>query len=76
MANVFPESKNPNSREDLTTRRIRVFAKRHGEQALFLAYHAAFPLTITSDLLYCLRENFVRDCSWYAVADVLLSGLC
>ncbi|AFY52641.1 hypothetical protein Riv7116_0026 [Rivularia sp. PCC 7116] len=76
MANVFPDSKKPSNREDLTTRRIRVFAKRHGEQALFLAYHAAFPLTITSDLLYCLRENFVRDCPWYAVADVLLSGLC
>ncbi|MEB3217693.1 MAG: formylglycine-generating enzyme family protein [Nostocales cyanobacterium 94392] len=76
MANVFPDSKKPSNREDLTTRRIRVFAKRHGEQALFLAYHAAFPLTITSDLLYCLRENFVPDCPWYAVADVLLSGLC
>ena len=76
MANVFPDSKKPNNREDLTTRRIRVFAKRHGEQALFLAYHAAFPLTITSDLLYCLRENFVPHCPWYAVADVLLSGLC
>ncbi|NJM22378.1 MAG: formylglycine-generating enzyme family protein [Richelia sp. SM1_7_0] len=76
MANVFPDSKKPSNREDLTTRRIRVFAKRHGEQALFLAYHAAFPLTITSDLLYCLRENFVPDCPWYTVADVLLSGLC
>ncbi|QFS51273.1 formylglycine-generating enzyme family protein [Nostoc sphaeroides CCNUC1] len=41
-----------------------------------MAYHAAFPLTITSDLLYCLRENFVPDVPWYAVADVLLSGLC
>lgn len=76
MANVFPDSKKLSNREDLITRRIRVFAKRHGEQALFLAYHAAFPLTITSDLLYCLRENFVPDCPWYAVADVLLSGLC
>ncbi|MEM9927154.1 MAG: SUMF1/EgtB/PvdO family nonheme iron enzyme [Cyanobacteria bacterium P01_D01_bin.50] len=74
MANVSPSRKS--NREDLTTRRIRVFAQRYGEKALFLAYHAAFPLTITSDLLYCLRENFVPDCSWYTVADVLLSGLC
>ena len=74
MANVSPSRKS--NREDLTTRRIRVFAQRYGEKALFLAYHAAFPLTITSDLLYCLRENFVPDCPWYTVADVLLSGLC
>jgi formylglycine-generating enzyme required for sulfatase activity len=71
-----PNSKENSTREDLTTRRIRVFAQRYGENALFLAYHAAFPLTLTSDLLYCLRENFVPDCPWYTVADVLLSGLC
>ncbi|MEO0949584.1 MAG: formylglycine-generating enzyme family protein, partial [Cyanobacteria bacterium J06641_5] len=42
-----------------------------------LATHAAFPLTLTTDLVYCLRENFVPDaCPWYGVADVLLSGLC
>ncbi len=63
-------------REDLTTRRIRVFEQRYGKKALELAYHAAFPLTITSHLLYCLRESFVTDCPWYAVGDVLLSGLC
>ncbi|RUT06440.1 hypothetical protein DSM106972_026970 [Dulcicalothrix desertica PCC 7102] len=68
-------------REDLTTRRLRVIVQRYGEekhkeQVLLLAYHAAFPLTLTSDLLYCLRETFVKDCPWYAVADILLSGLC
>jgi formylglycine-generating enzyme required for sulfatase activity len=81
MADLSPPLTQPNNqanstREDLTTRRIRVFAQRYGEKALFLAYHAAFPLTLTSDLLYCLRENFVTDCPWYAVADVLQSGLC
>ncbi len=75
MASPSPSARNP-KREDLTTRRIRVFARSYGEKALFLAYHAAFPLTLTSDLLYCLRENFMPDCPWYAVADVLLSGLC
>ena len=68
-----PEKK---KREDLTTRRLQVVEQRYGEKTLELAAHAAFPLTITSDLLYCLRENFVRDSPWYAVADVLLSGLC
>ncbi|NJR74308.1 MAG: formylglycine-generating enzyme family protein, partial [Scytonema sp. CRU_2_7] len=80
MANVFPPVTQPNNKEnlkdDLTTRRIRVFEGRYGTNALLLAYHAAFPLTLTSDLLYCLRENFVPDVPWYAVADVLLSGLC
>ncbi len=81
MADLSPPLTQPNNpanstREDLTIRRIRVFAQRYGEKALFLAYHAAFPLTLTSDLLYCLRENFVPDCPWYTVADVLLSGLC
>ncbi|QIR40309.1 formylglycine-generating enzyme family protein [Tolypothrix sp. PCC 7910] len=76
MANLSSSLIPPENREDLTTRRIRVFARRYGMDALFLAYHAAFPLTLTSDLLYCLRENFVPDCPWYAVADVLLSGLC
>ncbi|MDJ0532256.1 MAG: formylglycine-generating enzyme family protein [Xenococcaceae cyanobacterium MO_207.B15] len=63
-------------REDLTTRRLRVVEQRYGKKTLELAAHAAFPLTITSDLLYCLRENFVPDSPWYAVGDVLLSGLC
>ena len=63
-------------REDLTTRRLRVVEQRYGEKTLELASHAAFPLTLTSDLLYCLRENFVRDSPWYGVGDVLLSGLC
>ena len=62
--------------DDLTTRRTRVVEERHGKETLKLAIHAAFPLTITSDLLYCLRENFLPDCPWYAVANVLASGLC
>ncbi len=67
---------NVHNREDLTTRRIRVFQGRYGKEALDLACHAAFPLTLTSDLLYCLRENFVPEYRWYRVPDVLLSGLC
>ncbi|ACC85069.1 formylglycine-generating enzyme family protein [Nostoc punctiforme] len=76
MANVHSLINQPNKRDDLTARRIRFFEGRYGTNALLLACHAAFPLTLTSDLLYCLRENFVLDAPWYAVADVLLSGLC
>ncbi|WP_233455473.1 MULTISPECIES: formylglycine-generating enzyme family protein [Nostocales] len=76
MADVSPNLMLPEQRDDLATRRLRVFERRYGTNALYLAYHAAFPLTLTSDLLYCLRENFVPDVPWYAIADVLLSGLC
>ncbi|MBW4511474.1 MAG: formylglycine-generating enzyme family protein [Scytonematopsis contorta HA4267-MV1] len=74
MVNLSPSVTQPSNREDLITRRIRVVEQRYGTETLLLAYHAAFPLTITSELLYCLREKFV-PCPWYAVADVLLSGL-
>ncbi|MEM9213403.1 MAG: hypothetical protein AAGD25_03565 [Cyanobacteria bacterium P01_F01_bin.150] len=48
----------------------------YSEQVLDLASHAAFPLTLTTDLMDCLRENFFSDCPWIASSDILLSGLC
>jgi len=63
-------------RKDPTERRVSVFEQRYGRQATNLAAHAAFPLTLTTDVVYCLRESFLPDCPWYAAADVLLSGLC
>ena len=62
--------------KDPTERRVRAFEQRYGRQATHLAAHAAFPLTLTTDVVYCLRETFLPDCPWYAAADVLLSGLC
>jgi formylglycine-generating enzyme required for sulfatase activity len=56
--------------------RVQVFEEQYGPLALKLACYAAFPLAITADLLYCLRENFVPECPWYMVGDILLSGLC
>jgi len=55
--------------------RLKAFAKRFGEAHLDLACHAAFPLALTPELLYCLRENFLPRTPWIAVADILLS-LC
>lgn len=55
---------------------MAVFERRYGTDALDFACHAAFPLTITTDLSYCLRETFFPDAPWYWAADVLLSGLC
>ena len=60
--------------------RINSFKKQYGQAHLDLAYHAAFPLTITPDLLYRLWQKFLvkskESPPWYAVADFLLSDLC
>jgi len=62
--------------KDLAEQRVSAFEQRYGRQATNLAAHAAFPLTLTTDMVYCIRETFLPDCPWYATADVLLSGLC
>jgi hypothetical protein len=70
-------------RHQVARRRITSFSKQFGQAHLYLAYHAAFPLALTSDLLYRLWANFPRDIHgkplnipWIAVADLLLSNLC
>ncbi len=70
-------------RTEVAQRRIEAFRKRFGEAHLYLAYHAAFPLALTPDLLYGLWANSQRDIHgevlnipWIAVADLLLSSLC
>ncbi|MBE7385175.1 MAG: formylglycine-generating enzyme family protein [Leptolyngbya sp. SIO1E4] len=62
--------------KDPTEQRVQAFKQRYGQQATHLAAHAAFPLTLTTDVVYCLRETFLPECPWYASADILLSGLC
>lgn len=68
---------------EVATRRIEAFGQRFGEAHLYLAYHAAFGLALTPDLLYRLWANFQLDINgevlnipWMAVADLLLSSLC
>jgi len=72
-------------RHEAAIRRIESFGKRFGPSRshLYLAYHAAFPLALTPDLLYRIWANFQRDVDrkllnipWIAVADLLLSNLC
>ena len=70
-------------RPAIARRHIKSFGNRFGEVHLFLAYHAAFPLALTPDLLYHLWASFQRDVfgeplriPWIAVADLLLSNLC
>ncbi|MCC5618378.1 SUMF1/EgtB/PvdO family nonheme iron enzyme [Nostoc sp. CHAB 5836] len=55
-----------------THERLAAFANSFGEAHLDLACRAAFPLALTPELLYCLRENFVPDAPFIAVADILL----
>ncbi|MGK7873889.1 MAG: formylglycine-generating enzyme family protein [Xenococcaceae cyanobacterium] len=61
---------------DKAKQRILKWAKVWGQDHLDLASHAAFPLAVTPELLYCLRENFLPDCPLIGVADLLLSPLC
>jgi len=71
------------SQSNPTTRRIAAFRKQFGEGHFYLACHAALPMALSPDLLYCLWANFQRDINgrlldipWIAVGDLLLSGLC
>ena len=63
---------------------IQTFAERYGEACLRLACHAAFPISLTPDLLYRIWGN-IRDefqgelepIPWESVTDLLVaSGLC
>ena len=65
-------------RQQLADHRFEAFAERFKPKpkTMDLLCHAAFPLALTPHLLYCLRENFVPDCDFIAVADILLSSLC
>lgn len=59
--------------------RIDAFEKRFTQGHLDLAYHAAFALALTPDLLYRLRDYSFEPklkIPWIAVADLLLSNLC
>jgi formylglycine-generating enzyme required for sulfatase activity len=62
-------------------RQIMTFEQRYGTETLQLSRCAAFPMALTSDLMYCLRENIqqfgmLANVPWYAISDVLLSTFC
>ena len=61
---------------------LSTFRKRFKQHHFLLACHAAFPLAVTPDLLYCIWANFQCDIHgrplnipWITVSDLLLSGL-
>ncbi|MCY7406508.1 MAG: SUMF1/EgtB/PvdO family nonheme iron enzyme, partial [Alkalinema sp. CAN_BIN05] len=63
------------SKQDIAQQRIELFQEAYGEQALDVACHLAFPLTMTTDLSYCLRQQFFPEMHWSIAATVVLSGL-
>jgi formylglycine-generating enzyme required for sulfatase activity len=60
----------------MAAERIESFADRHGDAALDFAAHCAFPLTLTTELTYCLRETFAPYLNWSIAPQLLLSVLC
>ncbi|MEH2419834.1 MAG: pentapeptide repeat-containing protein [Nostoc sp.] len=80
---IQEDRKSSERRSKTASRKIASFEKRFGQSHLYLAYHAAFPLALTPDLLYRLWANFQQDINgkhlnlpWIAVSDILLSSLC
>jgi formylglycine-generating enzyme required for sulfatase activity len=73
-----PQTADQQREQELALPRIQSFERRYGRSALKLACHAAFPMALTGELVYCLRENFadLAEVPWYSAADVVLSGLC
>jgi formylglycine-generating enzyme required for sulfatase activity len=75
-----------NQSEDIEKKiepKIKFFKNRYGTAHLYLAYHAAFPLALTPDLLNSLWVNFQSDSRgnvlnipWIAITDLLFSDLC
>ena len=77
------ELPSPKPSLQVADRRIESFNRHFDQKHLYLAYHGAFPLALTPELLYRLWDHFkydvggqLLDISWVAVADLLLSGLC
>jgi formylglycine-generating enzyme required for sulfatase activity len=60
----------------LATDKIEDFGDRYGEEAIEFACYAAFPLALTTELCYRLREKFADNLEWWIAPQLLLSGLC
>ena len=61
---------------DIAIERVVGFAQKFNRAHLDLACHAAFPQTLTPELLYQIWLRFVPQAPWTAVARIILSRLC
>jgi formylglycine-generating enzyme required for sulfatase activity len=57
-------------------RQVERFEQRYGQVMLEFACHAAFPLTLTTDVVYLLRQEYFSGMDWSMAAELLLSNLC
>jgi formylglycine-generating enzyme required for sulfatase activity len=62
--------------DEITSNKIMSFVSQYGDEAIEFACHAAFPLALTTELCYCLREKFAPTADWWIAPELLLSGLC
>ncbi len=68
---------------DFIVDRVDNFQDKFGARHLYLAMHAAFPVSLPPELLYLIRENFQYDSKgnfldipFESVPDLLLSEMC
>jgi formylglycine-generating enzyme required for sulfatase activity len=61
---------------EIAQRQVDRFEQRYGEAMLEFACHAAFPLTLTTDVVYLLRQEYFVGLDWSVAAELLLSNLC
>jgi formylglycine-generating enzyme required for sulfatase activity len=79
---IHSKSLEPDPKIQAAKERIDAWSQsRHVTPAhLEFARHAAFPLALTPDLLYRLRDYLITELKlqvpWVAVTDLLLSGFC
>jgi formylglycine-generating enzyme required for sulfatase activity len=59
----------------IARQQIELFEEEFPE-AIAFACHAAFPLTLTTELVYYLRQRFFPGLDWSVAPELLLSGLC
>jgi formylglycine-generating enzyme required for sulfatase activity len=60
----------------IAQRQVDRFEQRYGEAMLDFACHGAFPLTLTTDVVYLLRQEYFAEMDWSVAAELLLSNLC
>ncbi len=77
--NQFQQGDNWDEDEDFFSAesRLRLFEKENELNTRELAKRAAFPLSLSPNLLYYLRQHQDKNnqAPWYAIADILLSSL-
>ncbi|MCA2659194.1 MAG: SUMF1/EgtB/PvdO family nonheme iron enzyme [Microcystis sp. M049S2] len=77
--NQFQQGDNWDEDEDFFSAesRLRLFEKENEPNTRELAKRAAFPLGLSPNLLYYLRQHQDKNnqAPWYAIADILLSSL-